>query len=403
MLLLALRNVFRQKVRSAITVGAISFGVAGLILSGGFLRDLYAHLAEAIVQSQTGHVQIARAGYFDGRVRGVEGSMITGRSQLEGVLRAQGEVREVAGRLSFAGLLNNGRTDAPVLAEGIEPMRERALDRNLQILQGRRLEPADRFAILVGEGVAQRLALRIGERVNLVVATAGGAVNVLDFEVVGTFRTISREFDARAVRLPLAEAQSLLDTDGVNLLVLSLAATASSDPVRHHLSQPMGELSLDVRAWHELNDFYPKTVALFERLFGVLRAIILVMVLLGVANTMSISVFERLGEFGTMRAFGVRGGRVFAGVLLEAAVIGAIGASAGALLGSSLAVVISAVGIPMPPPPNANVGYTARIMLVADVVAGASLIGFAAAVLGALLPALRVSRIPMVDALRQGV
>lgn len=403
MLVLAFRNVFRQKVRSMMTAGAIAFGVTGLILSGGFLRDLYVQLAESIVQSQTGHVQIARPGYFDGRLRSIESSVITDRARVEALVRAEAEVREVAGRLGFAGLLNNGRTDAPVLAEGIEPGRERSLDRSLQILQGRRLESADRYAILVGEGVATRLALRVGDRVDLVVATTSGAVNVLDFELVGVFRTISREFDARAVRLPLAEAQALLDTDGVNLLVLSLGATGMTDAVREGITARLQSAELDVKAWYELNDFYPKTVALFERQFGVLRTIILVMVLLGVANTVNIGVFERMSEFGTMRAFGVRAQRLFSIVLLESAILGVLGGVAGVILGLALAKLLSAVGIPMPPPPNANVGYVARIAVVPEVVAGALVVGLSAAVLGALLPAVRVARVPVVDALRRSL
>ena len=402
MLALAIRNVFRQKVRAGITVAAIAFGVAGLILSGGFVADMVAQLAEAIVHSQTGHVQVARSGYFDGRLRGLESALISDRPQAEAALRGEAQLREIAGRLSFPALLNNGRTDAPVLAEGIEPTKERALDRNLQLLGGRRLDDGDRFALMVGEGVARRLALGVGDRVDLVVATSGGAVNVLDFELVGTFRTISREFDARAVRLPLAAAQTLLDTSGVNLLVLSLAETAATDPVRQRVEAPMRAAGLEVRAWHELNDFYSKTVALFERQFGVLRAIILLMLLLSVANTLNISVFERMGEFGTMRAIGVRGSGVFAAVLLEAALLGLIGGMVGAGLGVVLAASISAIGIPMPPPPNANLGYTARIAVTPAIVGSAFLVRFVAAVLGALLPAARVSRIRIVDALRQG-
>jgi putative ABC transport system permease protein len=143
-------------------------------------------------------------------------------------------------------------------------------------------------------------------------------------------------------------------------------------------------------------------VALFERQFGVLRAIILLMLLLSVANTLNISVFERIGEFGTMRAFGVRGSRVFAAVLLEAAVLGIIGGLLGAAAGVLLAALVSAVGIPMPPPPNANLGYTARIVVTPALVGGAFAVGMAASLLGALLPAARVSRIGIVDALRQG-
>ncbi len=60
---LALRNIFRQRIRSVVTLVAIVFGVTGLILSGGFVKDIFVQLGEAIIQSETGHVQVFREGF----------------------------------------------------------------------------------------------------------------------------------------------------------------------------------------------------------------------------------------------------------------------------------------------------------------------------------------------------
>jgi putative ABC transport system permease protein len=158
-----------------------------------------------------------------------------------------------------------------------------------------------------------------------------------------------------------------------------------------------------VRTWVELNDFYEKTVALYERQFGVLQLITLAMVLLSVANSVNMSVFERVGEFGTMRALGDNSGTVFRLVLTESLVLGVVGATLGVVVGIVLAYAISAVGIPMPPPPNANLGYTAFIRVVPSLVAMSFAVGLAAATLAAFLPALKVSRTPLVDALRSNV
>jgi putative ABC transport system permease protein len=113
------------------------------------------------------------------------------------------------------------------------------------------------------------------------------------------------------------------------------------------------------------------------------------------------AIHERVGEFGTMMALGNRGRFIFRLVLLETGILGLIGAAAGVVLGVLSAWAISHVGIPMPPPPNSNVGYTATIEVRALVVAVAFAIGVAAALVAALLPARRVARIPVVQALRQ--
>jgi putative ABC transport system permease protein len=75
----------------------------------------------------------------------------------------------------------------------------------------------------------------------------------------------------------------------------------------------------------------------------------------------------------------------------------------GVVLGVALALGIWAIGIPMPPPPNSNLGYVAEIRLVPSVMAAAFVTGLAAAVLASVLPALRASRIPIAEALRQNV
>jgi putative ABC transport system permease protein len=159
----------------------------------------------------------------------------------------------------------------------------------------------------------------------------------------------------------------------------------------------------EVKTWHELADFYNNTAALYERQFGVLQAIILVMVLLSVANSVNMTLHERTGEFGIMRALGRTERDVFRLAMLETALLGAIGAALGVAAGAVLAAIISAIGIPMPPPPNSESGFIASIRIVPAVLAAALTLGFLATVLAALLPARRIARIPVVDALRHGV
>jgi putative ABC transport system permease protein len=87
---------------------------------------------------------------------------------------------------------------------------------------------------------------------------------------------------------------------------------------------------------------------------------------------------------------------------MECTIIGLLGALLGMILGTLMALGISGVGIAMPPPPNANLGYTAEIRLMPWQIATAGLIGFVATFLAAIRPAQRVSKIDVVEALRYG-
>lgn len=399
---LALRNITRHKVRTAMTLFAVVAGVASLIISGGFVQDIFQQLREFTIHSQTGHIQIYKKGYWEFGSQAPLDYVIEDSAALEQRIRALPEVKDVLARLRFSGLINNGRADHAIVGEGVEPAKEAALGTHVEMIAGRQLAAEDQFGIVVGEGVAQAQQLQPGDPVTVLLNTKEGALNSLDFEVIGVFRTFSKEFDARAVRIALPAAQELLASPGANTLVVSLERSESTRQVMKAL-EPSLAGGYESRSWNDLNDFYTKTVDLYDRQFGVLRLIILGMVLLGVANSVNMSVMERIGEFGTMQALGNRARDVFALVLTENLVLGVIGSLIGLFVGIAVALAISAIGIPMPPPPNSNTGYIARIQIEPWIVFTSFFVGLAAACGAALLPARRVSRTAIAEALRYNI
>ena len=141
------------------------------------------------------------------------------------------------GRLYFAGLLNNGRSDLPIIGEGVEPEREASLGSGMVISAGRRLEEKDANGMMIGHGLAHALKLKPGDWATLVINTPDGALNSLEFQIVGTFQTFSKDYDARAVRIPLAAAHDLLATTGINTLVVSLKQTRDTEPIAAKLAE----------------------------------------------------------------------------------------------------------------------------------------------------------------------
>ncbi len=401
MFALAFRNIIRQKIHTAMTLAAIVSGVTGMILAGGWVNDIFVQLAEAMIHSQSGHIQVHRAGFYAFGSRTPEKYLIKNPDAIKQEIADHKGVKDVMARLNFSGLLNNGRTDLPIFGEGVEPNKEAELGSFVQITSGRQLADKDKFGIMLGYGVAQALKLKPGDRVTLLANSLGGALNSLDLEVVGVFQSYSNDYDARAIRIPLSAAKELLVTDRINTIVVSLDRTSDTELVDAWLGGQFGASDLEVKTWVELNDFYEKTVELYKRQFGVLQLIILVMVLLSVANSVNMSVFERAGEFGTMRSLGNRSSRVFSLIMFESTLLGLMGSCLGLLLGVILALAISAVGIPMPPPPNASLPYTAHIQIIPSMLAMAFAVGLGATVMAAILPARRVSRMPVADALRQ--
>lgn len=400
---LALRNILRQKSRTAMTLAAIVFGVSGLILTGGFVADVLTQLGEATIHSQLGHVQVFKQGFYEKGSRSPEKYVIEDADQIARFAAKMPEADTVLQRIRFAGLLNNGKADWAIVGEGVEPDKENHLGTFVRITAGRQLKDEDASGVLIGDGVAKALALAPGDTVTLIMNTADGALNTTELNVVGVFQSFSKDFDTRAVRIPIAAARELLARDGANSIVLLLHRTADTALVKDLLIPRLQSLGFDIRDWVELSDFYAKTVELYRTQFGVLQWIVLIMVLLSVFNTVNMSVFERVGEFGTLMALGNTRGYVFRLVMVENAILGLFGAVVGVVLGTLAALAISEVGIPMPPPPNSNVAYTATVRVLPNTVFLAFGVGLIATLVAALLPAHRVSRTPIVDALRYNI
>ncbi|MDH3979087.1 MAG: ABC transporter permease [Gammaproteobacteria bacterium] len=403
MFLLAFRSIFRHKVRTGLTLAAIIFGVGSLVLIGGFVEDIFIQLQEATVHSQLGHIQVYRSGYTKLGRRNPYGYLI---DKPEQILESAADLPQVSDqllRVKFAGLANNGRADLPVIGEAVQPDKEARLGSAMTITSGRQLTGNDPHGILVGQGVADALQLEPGDYLTLLVNTTDGVLNSHEFEVIGIFRTFARDYDNRAVRISLVSGQDLIGTSGVHSVVLSLDTTEATDSVARALQQQLTPQDYEVRTWYELSDFYGKTVNLYRRQFTVLQLIILLMVLLTVANSVNMAIYERIGEFGTLKALGDRQRDIFRQVMKENMLLGLLGAGLGVAIGVALAWAISGVGIDMPPPPNSDVGYTAYIRLVPGVIAMAFGVGVIATVCAALLPAWRVSRLPVAEALRENV
>src|SRR3569832_2234126 len=246
------------------------------------------------------------------------------------------------------------------MAEGVEPDKEARLGSAVTLIAGRALTPNDDVGVVIGEGVARALQLKVGDSVTLLGTMPEGAFISQDFDVVGVFRTMSREYDARAVRVSLRAAQDLLGIAAVHSLVVLLDETRYTDAV-------------------------------------------LALALLSVPSSINMAVHERTGEYGTLRSLGDRRGDVVRLILAENAVLGLFGAVLGVVIGVALALAISAVGIPMPPPPNMNGEYVAAVRVVPSVVGAAFVLGWAATVLAALRPAWRATRTPISEALQQNI
>jgi putative ABC transport system permease protein len=182
--------------------------------------------------------------------------------------------------------------------------------------------------------------------------------------------------------------------------VLLLNDTADTDGVLSSLRQRLPKDQFDVVPWYKLADLYNKTETLFTKQIQGIRLIIALIIMLSISNTMTMNVLERIREIGTCMALGARRSGILRQFLSEGILLGFIGGVVGVLAGIALATVISAIGIPMPPPPGMSHGYTGEILVTWDIAVKSLLLAVATTLVASVYPAWRASRNQIVDALR---
>jgi len=239
-----------------------------------------------------------------------------------------------------------------------------------------------------------------------VAATAGGAPNVVQLAVGGAEPQGVKELDDNFVAMPLGLAQQLVYGRGEHKatgIVLQLHRSEDLPAAHARLTTLFGQkhLDLEVRDFGELSPFYGQVKNMFSAIFLFIALVMGVIVLFAVVNTMTMNVMERTNEVGTIRALGVRRAGIRSQFTVEGVLIGAIGATVGALLALAIAALVNQAGLTWIPPGNAT-----AVPLRLDVAGRAALVGGAwlglaiITTLAALLPANRAARLPVVDALR---
>jgi len=399
---LAVRNLFRHYARSLIALGAVGFGVISLLLAGGFIEWIFYAMSRDTIHSLLGHIQIARQGYFAEGSADPFGYLLPQTSDFAVRMAAIPEVKMIAARLTFGGLISHGDATVSFLAEGVEPENEVDLSHSLNISQGKNLVASDPNGIIVGEGLAANLGVKLGDTVALLVNTPSGGMNAVEGRIVGFFFTLSKAYDEVALRLPISTARQLLRTNGSHRWVILLNEAENTDRILNELQVQYSGTNprLEFKSWRELADFYNKTVALYTQQMNVVKLIIALIVILTISNTMTMNVLERTGEIGTLLAVGTKKRAILRLFVSEGLILGVLGGAAGVLIGALLAVLISAVGIPMPPAPGMSHGFTAEILVSKTLVIEAFALAAFTAVGASIYPAVKASQLNIVDALR---
>jgi len=396
---LAGRNVLRQKRRTLTSLSALVVGLTGLVVFQGYLAQTIVGFRDQTVLSGIGHLQVSSsAGYFTDGEFSPYAYGIADQAEVQRALADDPRVAAVFPSTGFTAIAGAGGPSATLLVKaypadkmGFGPGVPRDQFRLGPLVAGTWDPAGGPDRLVLGETAARILKVGVGSVVTLMVILPDGGLDGRDFTVAAIYRSPGK--DKLFAFTDYASARSFTHQDQAPVVHVLAWDAQDTDALAASVVAGHG-----VRTYLDLAPFYGQVQSMFGGFLAVIRTILLLVTLFILANTMNRIVFERMREWGTLRALGTKARQILALVVLEGAFQGFLGAVLGIVAGLIVSLAINlAGGIPYV---NGDEVYAIKVAPDAATIWWNLVPVVATAALAAVFPALKAVRLQPSEALR---
>jgi len=362
LLFIAWRNIWRNPIRSILTISALVGGLIMVILYASLLEGMTRQMVQYATELTTGHIQVHRQAFVDDQ----DLYATLPWSYLERIEKDIPGIH-VAPRLYAAGLASSRNNSTGVLIKAVDPQRESSVTTMLTHVRGgeARLDAADteatpfgqtRYNVVVGAQLAKNMKLEPGSELVLVTQAADGSIGNALYRVSGILKPLEPNFDRMGVLMSITAYQELMYLEnGFHELTIKLDDINALPQVQNSLDselqrlqqeQPLDELggAAVARNWRQLNPPISDMLELSKTMLLLMGMIVVGLASLGMLNTMLMAVHERTHEFGILLAIGMKRRWLLLMVLLESFFLALVSTLIGSLLGSYLAGYLEEYG-----------------------------------------------------------
>ncbi|MGF1833339.1 ABC transporter permease [Photobacterium sanguinicancri] len=341
---LAWRNLWRNKLRTSIMIGAMVFGLMGVASMMGFMTALLDNMITNAIAWQTSHLQIHNTRYIQNP--DIQATIVDA-DNIELDLQNNPAIQAWSSRLLADGMIASARSTRGVRINGIDLDSEAKLTPIAShIVDGEWLPKEGRHPVLVSVKTAERLKLRVGSKVVLTFTDGNGEVTGAAFRVKGLFKTPSTSFDDGNVYVRKADLATLSGIKGIHEIAIKLSDDEQLSSVRKQLSATMSAENT-VRDWQQIQPMLASVMASFGVSNFIMLMIFVVAMGFGIVNIMLMSVFERTREFGVLMAVGMAKSKIFILIMFESVLLGIAGVVLGVCASMLLMLILQTTGLPL--------------------------------------------------------
>lgn len=413
---MAFRNVGRNKRRTMLSAGAISIAVMMVLFMRGYIGGVTDSMFDSLIKIQTGHIKIMHSEYHDKEdmmpleymVDGLDGA---GYKQLIPLMKNVKGVEIVAPRIKFGVLLSFQEKSRMAMGIGIDPQQEDAVSSlSKTMVEGKYLgDDSGLRSMIIGGGLADKLGIKLGDKLTIVARTAYDSMKGMTFKVTGVFRYGISSLDSKLFYVPIGAAARLLEMgDGASELIVMVDKPENAEKIADEIKTKFQNKDESaplyaIIPWQQqegLLEMFKTGISMYRYFYIGL----LILASTVIINTTMMVIYERTKEIGTVGALGMTGGQIVLLFALEAMIVSAIGSFIGTIVGGGLDLFFSIKGINL----NALSGGSMD-MVVTDIIyphfgpyllIWSFLFGVIVASAIACIPARRAAKIEPVEALR---
>ena len=342
---LAWRNIWRNPRRTIVILIAVFIGVWSMVLLGALMRGIAVGMIKNGIATLTGDIQIHHQGYHDDPA--IENSI----SYPQGLEKTLNELLPAgalwSSRVRVNAIANNARHSSGVTMVGVDPAKEAKVSFiGTAISSGRYLEPNDSNGILIGEALLEKFETKIGHKLVLMSQAANQEIASRAFRIVGVFKAEMESTEKQFVFVTLSASQKMLKLGaGISEISILLPQEYENLEVDHKLKSALPHDKFEIQSWQELLPFQTAYLRILDGFMWFWFLIVFVAMGFGVVNTTLMAVFERMREFGLMKALGMKPGWILREVLVESFLILICGMFIGNFMGFLSIYALSGTGI----------------------------------------------------------
>lgn len=342
---LGFRNIYRNKRRTIITCAIMGLGLAALIFADAFLRGLNENMITSVTSSFIGDGQIHRKDFL--RTREID-KTLNNASETLAALRADPLVDFAVPRVIASGMVASPTDILPMVIFGIVPEEEARITAIKEaIIEGEYLSDESGNQLLIGDRLARFLGAGVGDKVVVTSAQAGtGQLTQELFRIGAIFRLKNKEMDSAVAFMGMKRAQAMLATDqSFHEIVFRFKDRESVVNPPPAFFARFSQNDNEALSWKQVVPAIDAGIQLTSYSLYIGSIILFAIIALSTMNTLFMSLYERMYEFGIMKAIGTRPAFIFKLIVVEALALALISVVVGVAIGGALTLITQVTGI----------------------------------------------------------